>query len=418
MCKDCSKPSKSCEFHAQSPIPLESTTATANRLCRDRHLMRFKTGNCKLEDVRLYVYTESEVGLQCSVMCNNSHFLSFLLAYSRILPHVLRAYQPACSVEPKLDFSFGFPDPWILQYTDIMIPSQHTLGGKRFSAEIVLTHTYSNKTMLDKLVGNLAIMVEVGTQQDHYPFFEVYLQRWERAASRIASTCSSNSTSNQASNITQTSNVTQPVVVARRLGTNLRSSAARHAQSNHAAEPLHRRLSNVSSQVPSNVSTSPPEEEESSRPQYIQEEYYQGFYHPYMFYKDTGTEYYFRYQGSVIEPPCIQNVHWRVMRLPITISPAQFRRLDQIFTTRLNPTTCEPETAGRPRITVRPNEGVSNSSIPTIKRDVTRPLQTITFDHKLVYCECANWPSIAPKDAMYCNQTMEERGVSNLTIVE
>ena len=40
----------------------------------------------------------------------------------------------------------GFPDPWLLSFTDISVPSQHTLDGKRYDAEVVLSHVYSVNT--------------------------------------------------------------------------------------------------------------------------------------------------------------------------------------------------------------------------------------------------------------------------------
>ena len=62
-----------------------------------------------------------------------------------ILPHVLRANQPdtPCSYQPNIDFSFGFPDPWMLAYTDIVVPSLHRQDGKQYDGEVVMSHTYS-----------------------------------------------------------------------------------------------------------------------------------------------------------------------------------------------------------------------------------------------------------------------------------
>ena len=61
-----------------------------------------------------------------------------------IMPHVLRVYQPdECGEWPVIDFSKGFPVPWLLQFTDISVPSQHTQDGQRYHAEVVLSHVYS-----------------------------------------------------------------------------------------------------------------------------------------------------------------------------------------------------------------------------------------------------------------------------------
>lgn len=119
MCKDCSSSDdRICKRHTQSPIHLSKKDAIANRECIDRHRMRYFAGECRF---------------------NKMDF--------QILPHVLRAYQPRqnCSgdFQPGIDFSRGFPHPWLLSFTDISIPSQHVIDGKRYDAEVVLSHTYS-----------------------------------------------------------------------------------------------------------------------------------------------------------------------------------------------------------------------------------------------------------------------------------
>jgi hypothetical protein len=66
----------------------------------------------------------------------------------QILPHALRAYLPeSCGIAPNIDFSRGFPNPWLLEYTDISVPAQHMQDGKKYDAEVILSHSYSvNKT--------------------------------------------------------------------------------------------------------------------------------------------------------------------------------------------------------------------------------------------------------------------------------
>ena len=126
MCRDCSVNDKGwCKRHKQSPIQLQTNTTTARRECNDRHRMNYVQGNCRLGGFRY-----------------------------EILPHVLRAYQPEhCGVAPNIDFSMGFPRPWLLEFTDISVPSQHVMNGKRYDAEVVLSHTYSARKP-DRLVRN------------------------------------------------------------------------------------------------------------------------------------------------------------------------------------------------------------------------------------------------------------------------
>jgi hypothetical protein len=266
-------------------------------------------------------------------------------------------------VWPNIDYSWGFPYPWLLRFTDVTVPSQHTLNGKRYGAEIILSHTYS-VNFTDTLIGNVAILVDIGTEDDFYPFFELYLRGWEGKSAKIAAHCSK-----------------------KRNLRGLDVSASDYTE--WPAEPEVDDESDPAAQQHRLLGTGT---------QVLNMTYYQGPYDPYTFYKDTDTEYYFRYYGSVIEPPCLDYVHWRVLRLPVKIALSQYKRLNALFANRLSPSTCQYESAGRVRG-------------GTIKRDVHRSLQTVTSNHKLVYCECINWNSEKAADVAYCNQSMTDRGV-------
>ena len=129
MCHDCStKTNQECKRHQQSPINM-NRNVTGERTCRDRHKMHYVPGNCRFGRMDF-----------------------------QILPHVLRAYQPEyCQIRPNIDYSMGFPDPWLLMFTDITVPSHHTIEGHQFSAEVFLSHVYSTKRA-NKLVSLFAAL--------------------------------------------------------------------------------------------------------------------------------------------------------------------------------------------------------------------------------------------------------------------
>jgi len=189
MCRDCSESKEGeCFKHKQSPIALSKQFATSSRQCNDRHRMRYWAGECRL----------SKMDFQ-------------------ILPHVLRAYQPTfCPGEfqPSADFSRGFPDPWVLAFTDISVPAQHVIDGKHFAAEVVLSHTYSidqddrlvripiatldqpfkpaiNSLFLFALhqIGNISILLEKGNPNDKYDFLDLYIRKWQKVANKVARKC-------------------------------------------------------------------------------------------------------------------------------------------------------------------------------------------------------------------------------------
>jgi hypothetical protein len=103
------------------------------------------------------------------------------------------------------------------------------------------------------------------------------------------------------------------------------------------------------------------------------------------------------------EPPCFNTVHWRILKDAIRVSPKQINRLERLLARRLNPETCQRESAGKPR--------QGNDKL----RDVARPLQTKTNWHRLIFCECGDWESRRAADQDYCRLPAEQRGVHNLT---
>ena len=123
-------------------------------------------------------------------------------------------------------------------------------------------------------------------------------------------------------------------------------------------------------------------------------------FNPYDWLKKVETEYYFRYEGSQTVPPCFsESVHWRVMKNSIRVAPTQIRQLEELIASRVDPTTCSPDTAGKPRT-------VSSKLV-----DVNRPIQSVSKPHKVVFCECVDWESSITADRRWCNLTMQERGV-------
>jgi len=125
MCKACglgTSTGGTCASHKQSPIELFQNV-TGIRNCHDRHRMNYGSGNCRFDAYRF-----------------------------EILPHTLRAYQPHyCANQSWIDFSMGFPNDWHLEFTDISVPSQHSINGKRYDAEVVMSHSYS-VDRIDRLV--------------------------------------------------------------------------------------------------------------------------------------------------------------------------------------------------------------------------------------------------------------------------
>lgn len=321
------------------------------------------------------------------------------------MPHGLRAYTPEhCDVLPSIDFSLGFPFPWLLVFTEISVPSQHTQDGKRYHAEVVLSHVYSvdngKKRVRDAFgrcwaqthrltppkIGNVSIFLQKGSIDETYDFLELYIRSWQATALKVQEACN-----------------------------------------------LRRRLQalaiNTTGDDDDDVESFQPgledgEYDDRGLGQQMHRDYFDREFQPYDWYVKSGTEvrclrdgkpgnfclvtnalkqYYFRYKGSTLVPPCYEAVHWRVLREPIRVAPSQISALEGLIANRVDPVTCEAFTAGRPR------------SRRSWRVSVDRPTQTTTDAHHLVYCECVDWRSPKEKDVEYCALSMEERGVFNRT---
>jgi hypothetical protein len=121
------------------------------------------------------------------------------------------------------------------------------------------------------------------------------------------------------------------------------------------------------------------------------ENYDDVYWWPYEWLLKVGTEYYFRYEGSMTVPPCYTVNHWRVMKDPIRVAKHQIKELERLLAWRLDG-NCDASTAGKPR------DGNPDAV------DVNRPLQELERGHRMVFCECQDWPSKFPKEREWCKK--------------
>jgi len=112
---------------------------------------------------------------------------------------------------------------------------------------------------------------------------------------------------------------------------------------------------------------------------------------PYEWLLKVGTEYYYRYEGSMTVPPCYSVNHWRVMKDPIRVAKHQITELERLLAWRING-KCKPSTAGKER---------KNNPDAV---DVNRPLQELQKGHRMVFCECQDWPSKFPQERNWCDK--------------
>lgn len=123
-------------------------------------------------------------------------------------------------------------------------------------------------------------------------------------------------------------------------------------------------------------------------------------YWPYEWLLKVGTEYYYRYEGTQVVPPCWEVVHWRTLKDPIRVHPRQIAELNRLLAWRLSPSganRCEVDTAG-----------VLSPDGNTV--DLSRDIQYIHLQHRMVFCECQDWPSKFPSDQEWCKDWKNDPG--------
>ena len=121
-------------------------------------------------------------------------------------------------------------------------------------------------------------------------------------------------------------------------------------------------------------------------------------YNAYEWMLAVKTEYYFRYEGTLTNPPCSDIIHWRVMKDPILVNPMQIKELERLLARRVAPKgskfkECQVDTAGKLR------SGRGGDAV-----DLNRPLQSNHANHRMVFCECQDWRSKWPEDQKWCRK--------------
>ena len=88
---------------------------------------------------------------------------------------------------PRLDYSKGFPDFWYLSHTEVTVPSEHTQEGKRYGAEVHLSHFYSID--FERRIGKVAIFVEADETRERWDFLDKLICQWREEEEKTRDEC-------------------------------------------------------------------------------------------------------------------------------------------------------------------------------------------------------------------------------------
>jgi Eukaryotic-type carbonic anhydrase len=137
-----------------------------------------------------------------------------------------------------------------------------------------------------------------------------------------------------------------------------------------------------------------------------EEDYEDVHYSPYEWLLKVGTEYYYRYEGTLTVPPCYEVNHWRFFKDPIRVHPRQIAELNRLLAWRRNPPNsvneCELDTAG------------VLSTPDTVS--MYREIQYTHKNHRMTFCECQDWPSTFSGDQRWCKKWQKDTSFARLDV--
>jgi carbonic anhydrase len=240
--------------------------------------------------------------------------------YKQILPTKLRVEyeRRLCSDPLKCDEpdppNGDFPNGWggysDLMHLDVKVPSEHWIDGTRYDAEMQVNHLHSG----NKRFSSLAVMIKAIPNGYNY-YFQELLRNFQVVYDRNMATCGLNSIPS----VHQS--VVDPVQT--------------------IVNGTKRRLWQV-----------PPRKEFP----------YNTTWDPHHFML-VPSIWFYRYDGSITEPPCSEFVAWFIADTPMTIGIEQLDQLKRILFTNVDPITCQ-ETS------VHWNQSVARPIRPSTDRPV------------------------------------------------
>lgn len=206
-----------------------------------------------------------------------------------------------------------------LHHLDVKVPGEHTIQGATFDAEIQMFHTH----LTTDRVSSLGIPIRA-VANGHNQEFQAMLHHWQAAYDQNAALCAAS-----------TGNV-------------------RRRTAHSVSDPTNTRP------LEQNVTTT-----EGAAADFARILQQGGGFDPYSEAFLT-TMFFYRYDGSITEPPCL-HITWWVMVEPMIISLAQLRQVKRLLFTHVD-AECR------------------RTSVHNANQSVTRPIQALGEDREIQLC--------------------------------
>jgi carbonic anhydrase len=296
-------------------------------------------------------------------------------------------------------FSSGIQD---LANIDIKVRSEHRLCGKQYDAEMQLFHVHKELRSIE----NLSILIEAGGQVEgemgweDNPHFQILLDFFQRKFNWDAGSCARRRRRRARalfeSRGKDDDRMTQRATSKLRAGSSPSTpddedeedgSADDNEYPPSVGSTLHRQiLDKVRSLVPRR------RDAELDRWDPLE---------PWYMYNSI---HFWGYIGSITEPPCFQDVHWRVIDVPMRISMKQYIQLKSLMFDHVDPDTCKKTSTHFEESNARPVQPWTEGSVYRCRRmdymsDMEREISGSThgFKEEELWMGVDNLPYVTPE---------------------
>lgn len=266
---------------AQSPVDL-----VHNSECVEHHQIRTRRGDFNLTEVEFSIRPNA---LRMEFPRNTTVVTEDGVTIQRL--------------PPQADASNGWSH-FPVKHVEIKTPSEHSIYGKRYPAEITIVHAAKKRVL------TVAVLVEVGGRKKN-PKLEVFLREWRELFDERNHACAD----------------------ARR------PSGRRRTRSRPTPEELRRAFGD--------------DDDDSRR---LNDG--KGGTSDFPLYSFLPTVWFFGYRGSLTVPPCT-TVHWRVLERPVQVSQKQMDSIRNMILHQLDD-NCRPSTAAFDGGVNRPTQDSAN----------------------------------------------------------
>jgi len=254
-------------------------------------------------------------------------------------PYGLRADISSCAKFPTEDLS-RTTTPWELVSIQIKTPSEHRVDGKQFDGEFIMQHRGTG-IHYDRLTFVSVFMDASGDTKNWE--LEKFLRMWGGSQAKQYKECGKYYDIDTCS--------------VKKMRRNLRKHNNITLYGNYES------YGTMYGNYPNKTATD--------------RKLFREKFRPYNLIKGRTSEYYYGYEGSLLEPPCSEKVNWRILKTPMKISKYHLEAINYMIAAHIDESTCKLGTAGKRR----------NKSSCFV--DVTRPVQKETQIHHMI--DCTHW---------------------------